>query len=299
MVGRVVFHAGFAGASLVFTICGIAAWLVLRPLANGVAAARHLAEHEAALRETETAALGDLGLRPRPGPMLDIVVPALVAVPAVLLAVTIGREYFNGIQSYVAFGGPTTSVEYLHPTWLLGVALTLGVAAIFRLAFLGRSWLRGTTTHPQQMSPRRFPRSALSALGRSPVVWTLVVVSAFMGAFGLYGTVDTRPPDARVTVTNSPASIVAHGRITLRWWFSEPAGFVSVTLRGNAGTAPQDGQPTLLAPFAAPASRGGSVGLQLTADQRRWLRDQGLLAAWLDIVVQDVSENHTRLILDL
>jgi hypothetical protein len=301
-VVSVIIDAGLAGATVVLTIAGLAAWLVLRPLANGVAAAGALRDADTALCRLERAILTEAGVEPRTGSRLDLVVPALIAVPALLLALTLGREYFDGVQEIdLGFGvGETTTVEFIHPPILLPIALTLGVVAWARLTWLAHRHLpaRRQLARNNPQVGRRRPGDPTSWRLLPPFLlpWVLVT-TVFVGGLVWYGASDTTPTDVEIRLKTSIAEAVRDGAISLGVRSSERSEFDSVVLRGFSRLAPDDGDVDQeVLPFAVAMSTKKDVFLRLTAPQRRWLRAESQSGeAWLEVLLFDPAANETHL----
>jgi hypothetical protein len=294
-IAGVIVDAGLAGAAVVLTIAGLAAWLILRPLANGVAAARKLRNTNGVLSRLEQKVLSAAGVEPRRGSTLDLVVPALLAVPAFLLGVAMAREYFDGIPE-TELGldvGETTSVEFLHPLFLLVLALALGVAGWVRLTWLAYRYLpvRRRTAGRDSEDDRR--RRALSARPTMHYVatWLLATVLVIAGVV-IYAALDTAPTDVHITLKTSIPATLRNGEIGLDVRTSETSEFDSATLRGYSGLAPDEGELD----DAVSSTTHADVVLLLTPPQRRWLRTESRDAApWLEVLVFDPAANKTRL----
>jgi hypothetical protein len=298
-VGRVVLDTGFAGVAVVLTIAGLAAWCVLHPFANGVVAGRALRDADADLRGLELAVLRAANAEPPNPATLDLWVPALVAVPGVLMGLSLTREYFRGIEDENHLFGSAATVEYLQPEGLLLLALVLAYLSAVRLAVLGRRYVRRGAPERRANAGRHADWGRWKRRFASGFWLAAVPVLAPVLAWAIFGVRDIKPAGVELRITSSTDQAIAHRRVNVKADFTEEAGIETATLYGVEGfrqeTAPERGELDV-DELDGTTPEHSIVTLGLTESQRRWMQTKRKSAGFLvDIRMRDVGANQTPL----
>lgn len=296
-VARLVVHAGFAGAAVVLSIAGLAAWLVLRPFASGVVEARRLRVADPTIRAGEARLLSGVGAAPPRDSTMDLVVPMLLAGPALLVALTVGKEYLSGIPHiddfrFVGNTGPFASAQFTRPIELLIAALVVGSLALIRLVQLGRAYLQRRVDAPSSTRGRKAGPS-VAAVRTVPRAAPALVASLILLVCLVYSAMDTMPAGVSVRIADAVARVPTGGKFTLDFRCTEHCEFDSARLAEGRGLAARDREVATLSKPDPYASSSGPVVLQLTPTQMLWLSEQRG-ASSLEILVFDASANRTR-----
>ena len=298
-IEHVIVDAGLAGASIVATIGGLAAWIILRPLANGVVVARRLTEDDLDLHRREIAVLAKVDAQPPTSATLDLFVPALIAVPAVLMSLTLAQEYFHGVEDAdhtFASHHFVTTLHFVQPRELLIVSIAVGYLGAVRLLLVSQDFWRRRTA--RSASPARVSegRAVRHRRARSAIAAAVFAAAMPLSGYLVFGLRDSRPVGVELELTSSSEQTLASGRVTMKVRYTEPAEFDSATLRGVAGHPPQDGELETLKRPEDVSAVSGDVVLHLTESQRRWMRGELRSGApYLDVLLFDDAANRTRI----